>query len=623
MHGSTDSLDYGNLFMNLPTPHILILPDADLTILDQNQAHARLTNSKRKDVVGKPLLIAFPDNSPEYMQSGISKLAESFRKVARTKKPDSMPDIRYDIRDKHGNFVERWWRVRHYPLFNEQGEVSLVYQITEDITEEIKHRLHNDQLNSQLSSALEIGLVSTWTWDMKRDVVTGDKNLARSFGVSVAKARSGLPLQTFLDSIHTDDQQRVANAISTSIKTGRPYSIEYRTVAGTKSMQWVKARGKLLNDNDGKPTFFIGVLINITEQKLAQIKLAETERQYSALFNSNIVAIAMANTTGKILQVNKTFLKTFGYTQKEFKAGMTSGQVSFYNNDPTTIHIYRTLETYGEVDPMRKEYKRKDGSRFTGLVGAAMLPGSTDTFMAFIIDITENEQLKELNKAKDDFVALASHQLRSPVTTVKQYIGVMLNEMAGPLNEEQLQYLTTANNANNRQLIIIDDLLKTAQIDTKGYSVSLQPKNLIKVVKDVIADYESVFDSRKQTISLNSDSEVLIVKADESELITCIANVLENASKYSPPGSPITVSIKDDDSDAILTVTDQGVGIAKENLDKIFEKFTRIDNELSDTVSGSGLGLFWVKRIVEIHGGKISIKSKLGKGTTIVVKLPI
>lgn len=624
MHnGSTDDIDYGRLFMTLPTPHIILRPDKDLTIVQQNREHARITLTKRKDIVGKPLLVAFPDISEEFKATGISQLAESFKRVALTKKPDLMPILNYNLHDKNGKLLERWWRVKHYPLFDNSGEVALVYQVTEDITKEIKLQQDHKRLNSQLNSALEIGLVSAWNWDIKRDVVTADKNLARSFGVTAAQARSGLPLQTFMDLIHPEDQAYVSTLISNCVNDQTNYNAEYRTINSKGIVQWVRARGKVLIDSAGRSSDLMGVLIDITDQKQVESRLAQIERQYSALFNSTIVAIAMATTDGNIIEVNARFLKMFGYTKKEFKQGMNSRQVSFYKNDVITEHLYNSLRTYREVEPTKKDYKRRDGTRFSGLVGAAMLPDSKDTFMAFIIDVTENEQLKQLNRAKDDFVALASHQLRSPVTIVKQYIGVLLNEMAGPLNSDQIQYLNTANNANNRQLTIINDLLKTAQIDTKGYNVSLQPKNFVKIINDVIIDYESVFESRKQTVVINCDVDVLIIKADESELKTCVANLLENASKYSTAGRTITVDISHENHRAILSVTDEGVGIAKENLEKIFEKFTRIDNELSDTVSGSGLGLFWVKRITEIHGGKLSIKSKLGKGTTIVVKLPL
>ncbi len=623
MQNSTDTIDYGNLFMSLPSPHIIIRPDATLTIVDQNEAHAKLTHTKRSTVIGQPLLEAFPDTSLRYIKTGYSELAEAVRKVARTKKYNAPPLIQFNLRDKNGDFVEKWWRTIYYPLFNSVGEVALIYQVTEDVTHEIKAKQQAEHRHSQLNSALEMGLVSTWVWDMKKDIVTGDRNLASSFGVSAAKARAGMPLQTFIDSVHQDDRQQVADAISETINSNKPYSQEYRTVNAKGNIRWSKANGKVQYDADGSPEFFIGVLIDITDLKQTELRLAQSERQYNALFNSNIVAIVMATIEGEILQANTTFKGMFGYVSSDLESGLTSAQITFHKNDPVSQGIYNSLRAFGEAEPIRKEYKRKDGSKFTGLVGAAMLPDSANTFMAFIIDVTENEKLKALNRVKDDFVALASHQLRSPATIVKQYIGVTLNEMAGSLNEDQIQYLNTANNANNRQLTIIDDLLKTALIDTRGYAVTLQPKNIVKLVADCIQNYESIFEARGQKVVFMCDVDVIIIKADESELSICISNLLENASKYSARGTTVEVSINNEDSTAVLTVSDHGVGIAKENLGRVFEKFTRIDNELSDTVSGSGLGLYWVKRIVAIHGGQVTIKSKVGKGTSIAVRLPI
>jgi signal transduction histidine kinase len=110
---------------------------------------------------------------------------------------------------------------------------------------------------------------------------------------------------------------------------------------------------------------------------------------------------------------------------------------------------------------------------------------------------------------------------------------------------------------------------------------------------------------------------------DAEEIATCFANLIENASKYSPNGSIIEINVEPDDKFVSVIFTDHGVGINKPDHDKIFDKFTRVNNPLSDTVSGNGLGLYWVKRIVNLHNGEIFIKSRVGKGTSFIVHLPI
>lgn len=615
-------LDYGQFFMGLANPHIITRVDKKLTIVSHNQAHATMTLVKLGSVVGKPLLQAFPDTSQKFQETGISDLAESFRKAARTGKPDTMPLLHYNLKDTEGNVVEKWWRVTHFPIFNDGNKAGFVYQTAEDITEEILARTELERTEAILNSALEVGLVSSWSWDMKRDAVVGDANLAQSFGVSIQEARNGLPLQTFIDSVHPKDRERVTEAIRKTVNDGATYNMDYRTVQADGKIKWVIARGSIVNDEENNPRYLNGILIDITDRKNAESRLAQTERRFNALFNSNIVGIVRADTQGNVLQANRTFLKFFGYSTADLKKGLSSSQLSSIPNDPVSQTIYDTLRRTGESEPLRKEYKRKDGSQFTGLIGAAMLPDSNEEFMAFILDVSETEKLKELNIVKDEFIAMASHQLRTPASTVKQYLGILLGGYAGPLAEDQVKYINIADKANEREITIIEDLLKTAQLDTEGYGLVFTPVNVVKVVQELVGEHGPMLQARQQTIVFKPKKSVVIVQADASELGTCIANLIENASKYSEIGKAITIAIKQSTGSTLLSVTDQGVGIKHEDFPKIFEKFTRVSNPLSDTVTGSGLGLYWVKRIVELHDGKLDITSEIGKGTTVTIKLP-
>jgi PAS domain S-box-containing protein len=362
---------------------------------------------------------------------------------------------------------------------------------------------------------------------------------------------------------------------------------------------------------------------DISDRKVIEANLAHSKQMFDALFDSAVVAIALVTLDGTILQANKTFLKLFKYTKADLKAGITSAQMAASDSIEITKAIYESLRRTGEAEPVNKKYTRKDGSEFPALVGAAMLPGSKDQFMAFILDMSETEKLKELNVAKDEFVAIASHQLRTPATSVKQYIGIVMDAIAGPVSDEQLNYLQIANKANNRQLAIIDDLLKTAQIDTKGFKLNLAKKSLTPIIEASIAQYQPVLSTRHQEIAWSRPTEDALVLIDEVEISTVICNIIENASKYSPENSTITVSLKKNKDFMELSVRDHGVGISKEDQTKIFDKFTRITNVLSDTVSGNGLGLYWVKRIIDLHKGRILVQAPSGGGTRFSIRLPI
>lgn len=230
-------------------------------------------------------------------------------------------------------------------------------------------------------------------------------------------------------------------------------------------------------------------------------------------------------------------------------------------------------------------------------------------------------QLLELNKTKDEFIALASHQLRTPATSVKQYIGLLLEEFAGPLTADQEQYLQVAFDSNERQLRIIDDLLKTAQIDSSLYVLDKKKQNIADIIRGSTAELADMLASRRQSVRFENLEDV-ILDIDASEVKLVILNLLENASKYSHPGTTIRIIMKRRKRDVSIHVIDTGVGIDAKDQKRIFEKFTRINNELSDTVTGTGFGLYWVKRIVGLHGGTIKVRSAPGKGSEFIINFP-
>ncbi len=233
---------------------------------------------------------------------------------------------------------------------------------------------------------------------------------------------------------------------------------------------------------------------------------------------------------------------------------------------------------------------------------------------------TQRTQLLAINKTKDEFIALASHQLRTPATAVKQYLGMLLDEFAGPLTADQVQYLQVAFDSNERQLDIISDLLKTAQIDSHMYRLKKTEQDIGGIVKLAAAELETTLELMRHRIEWKK-FEPATALVDASEIKLVFSNLLENANKYSYPGSPIEVSMNAREKYVEIAIHDKGVGVAKVDQRRIFDKFTRVDNDLSDTVSGTGFGLYWAKRIVGLHGGHLRVRSTPGIGSTFTVRL--
>lgn len=235
-------------------------------------------------------------------------------------------------------------------------------------------------------------------------------------------------------------------------------------------------------------------------------------------------------------------------------------------------------------------------------------------------DVTES---KLLDEAKTDFVGLASHQLRTPATGVKQYIGMLLAGMAGKLTAEQKKLLQVADECNERQLIVINDLLHVAQLDAGHVKLKRSPVDLVDLVREVIAEQSQIFAGTNCDITVKTSHKRIVYPIDAQRFRMVLENLINNAYKYTLPDKKIMVRMHKYANRVVISVKDEGVGIAPQDISRLFDKFSRIDNPVSVQVGGTGLGLYWANKLVTLHGGKMEVKSRLGVGTDFSIVLPL
>lgn len=221
---------------------------------------------------------------------------------------------------------------------------------------------------------------------------------------------------------------------------------------------------------------------------------------------------------------------------------------------------------------------------------------------------------KEIQKLKDQFVFIAAHELKTPVTAINWGIEMALEEEKD-LDPEILDLLEGVHNSNKRLVRLVDDLLNVARIEAKTIKIEQKDVNLDKLIKQTIKEMESVFTKKAIEVEYDSQGEILVY-ADEMRLKQVLTNYLSNAVKYNKDRGKILVKVEEKKDKVKILVKDTGIGIAKKDLKKIFTKFGRVQNKKTEDIEGTGLGLYVSKQVIEKMGGEVDVESTPGKGST-------
>jgi signal transduction histidine kinase len=233
-----------------------------------------------------------------------------------------------------------------------------------------------------------------------------------------------------------------------------------------------------------------------------------------------------------------------------------------------------------------------------------------------------NEKLRRLDEIKDDFISMASHQLRTPLTSVKGYVSMVLEGDAGGLTPMQKKLLNQSFISSQRMAYLISDLLNVSRLRTGKFIIDPVPCNLAQVVQDEVAQLQETVKGRNLTLEYHKPERFPILMIDETKIRQVIMNFIDNAIYYTPSGGRITVKLSETPKTIELAVTDNGIGVPKHERHRLFTKFFRAHNAQKARPDGTGLGLFMAKKVIIAQGGAVIFKSQEGKGSTFGFTFP-
>jgi PAS domain S-box-containing protein len=362
---------------------------------------------------------------------------------------------------------------------------------------------------------------------------------------------------------------------------------------------------------------------------------------------ANIVIILLVKRTGKKEQEHPTGAKTTEKLRYEallnnIGEGLVvtdkSGQITTFNRAAELLLGWKEHETLGKSlhDVLTIGYNRsqelgsqpslyfvrKDKTSFPVALSATSYIQDKEVLGTITLfrDITTEQNI---DKMKNEFISLASHQLRTPLAAIKWNIEMLINGDGGKLLPEQMEYADSVYSSTKRMIDLVNALLNVSRIESGRIIVEPTPTEIQKLVEEVLEEVKIRFAEKQQKMNLTTQGTLPLINLDPRLIRQAYVNFLTNAAKYTPEKGEITITISQKDNDILSEIRDNGYGIPEKEQKKVFDKFYRGENIVSKGTDGTGLGLYLIKTIIELSQGKVWYKSQEGKGTTFWFTLPI
>ncbi|GHO45057.1 PAS domain S-box protein [Ktedonospora formicarum] len=505
----------------------------------------------------------------------------------------------------------RWFLARAMPVRNDAGQIVKWFGTITDIDEQkrVEQQLKESEKHWRVLAETMPHLV----WAVRLDGRLEYTNQrAHDF---IGSLPDYMLSEKWRQYLHPEDYELVQTVRRRALETGTPYEIEYRLKEGqTGAYRWFLGRALPVRNDSGHIVKWLGTSTDIEEQKRTEEALRQSQERANALMNSNIIGI-FVGVGGQVVDANDTFLHMTGYTQEDLSAG----HISWSHMTPPE-YLARTIEAQQELNarqsttPYEKEYICKDGSRLPVLVGAVLLRHHPFQAVTFVLD---NSARKELEQRKDDFISMASHELRNPLTALKLQITLLHRQLTK--QGIQTAALASMETQANKVARLVEELLDVSKIQAGGLEYVRELVDLDMLVREIAETMRHTNPSHHILVHGIVGTNLL---ADRDRLGQVFTNLLSNAIKYSPGAKTVEMDLSATSETIRIRIQDHGLGITSEQRNKIFDRFYRVNDSRQKAIPGLGMGLYIVAEIVKHHRGTITVESKVGKGSTFTVTLP-
>lgn len=428
------------------------------------------------------------------------------------------------------------------------------------------------------------------------------------------------------------------------IKKGQVTNYEFTQQNNQGALFYMLFSGTIMHARDSSAVGVISIAKDITERKQA-------EERYRTILQTALDGFLIIEPQGNILDSNQSYCNMIGYDVTELLM-MKLTDITLMEDTEIAKHIER-IKVTGH-DRFETRHKCKSGKILDLEISANFFKTNKEQIFVFLRDITarkqverelslaktgleekvkqrtaelENtaEQLKRALQAKTEFLSSITHELRTPLNSINGFSEILHDEIFGPLNQKQKDYTNYILTSGKHLLALINDILNLSKMEAGKSELSISTFSLKEKLENTLILFNEQIINKNLTTGLDIQKDIGTIEADERKFEEIIYNLLSNAIKFTPENGKIGIKAhKISDYIIEIEIWDTGCGIVPENLPKLFTVFTHIETPLSKGIEGTGLGLAYTKKLVELQGGKIEIKSMgLGRGSTVIFTLPI
>ncbi|MCL7410569.1 MAG: ATP-binding protein [Methanosarcinaceae archaeon] len=638
--------------------HIALILDPQHNILEANRAALKAIGKSEEELKGKKCyeILHSTDHPPENCPM------EKMRLSGHLESSEIVVEVLNGI-----------YLVSCTPQFDEKGVFESVIHIATDITksENAKKALKVSEESYRQLIETEPECVKLLT----EDNILVDMNPA---GLSMIEADSleqvvGKSIVDLIDPAFKDDFVNLVRRVFEGESAILEFSIT--GLKGTK--RWLETHAAPLRDEDGKINFLLSVTRDTTERKQAEETIQKQNKNLAALLGisqtlvqtldiDTLMQIILRKTTdfigvacGSAYLIDENAGKAILWAHQGLSAKFVEKVLCLPNDDPAVIAVLESKKPIVSQEPLLcnkyvnssyKEHNDKNVVIFSlrsheKVIGFVNLTIPVDCEIIEddmnVLESVGNEvgiavenirlfeetkkaydELKLLDDMKNEFLSNVSHELKTPLVSIKGYSELMCDESLGALNEKQKKAMEVVSRNSKRLSNLIDSLIYLTMEKAKKIEFRFDLIQIVDIIKQAVADVHPIIEKKGLTIITDMPDELPKVNGDTDRLTEVIINLIDNAVKFTPKGGEITITACEKPEIIHITVKDTGVGIPKDATSKLFERFYQVDASSTRRYGGTGLGLYIVKSIVEMHNGQIWVESEEGNGTTFHILLP-